>query len=194
MTEIVAIIEQYPKTSAIFIALFSGTIGWLLRNLIQLYIDSLKHKREIRTFFWKEKLLSAKKASEFYLEYINLLNLTQYQFDNLKSDNENEQEFQQNIENQIKYYTNKIKNFPHFKHHHINVFYDLINTKSPEIILRINNLNRALIETSKENIDFSEKKNQMNGIIEQIKKCYAELVEIQKDYLNQIRDDIKNYV
>ena len=97
MTEIVEIIEQYPKISATFIALFSGTIGWLLRNLTQLYIDHKKHKREVRTFFWKEKLLSAKKASEFYLEYINLLNLIQYQFDNLKSDTENEQEFIQNI-------------------------------------------------------------------------------------------------
>lgn len=194
MTEIIEIIERYPKTSAIFIALFSGAIGWLLRNLAQLYIDSLKHKREVRTFFWKEKLLSAKKASEFYLEYINLLNLIQQQFDNLKSDNENEQEFIQNVENQVQFYTNKIQNFPHFEHHHINIFYDLINTGASEISVKIYELNRNLIETSQKDIDFYQKKSQMNETLERLKKCYADLLGIQKNYLNQIRNDIKEYV
>lgn len=194
MTEILEIIEHYPKTSAIFIALFSGTIGWLLRNLTQLYIDSLNHKREVKTFFWKEKLLSAKKASEFYLEYINLLNLIQQQFDNLKSDTENEQEFIRNVENQAQFYTNKIQNFPHFEHHHINIFYDLINTSASEISVKIYELNRNLIETSQKDIDFYQKKNQMNETLEQLKKCYADLLGIQKNYLNHIRNDIKEYV
>ena len=194
MVEIIEIIEKHPKTSAIIIAIFSGTIGWLLRNLAQLYIDLHKHKREVRTFFWKEKIHSAKKASEFYLEYINFLNLLQNQFDNLKSDKDDEQEFIQNMSEQIQHYANKIKNFPHFEHHHINIFYDLINTEASDINVKLNNLNRKLTETSMKDIDFSEKRNQLNEILEEIRDCYANLLGIQKKYLNQIREDIKNYV
>ncbi len=79
--EIIELWKEYPKIGGTMIAIVSASIGWILRNIFQLIIENHKYKREIKTFFWKEKINASKKASEFYLEQLNFLNLVRHQFE-----------------------------------------------------------------------------------------------------------------
>ena len=68
---------KYWQTVLNFIfPIFCGIIGWIA-NVIW---ERSKYKREQKTYYWKEKINAGKKATEFYLEYINLLNLFRVQF------------------------------------------------------------------------------------------------------------------
>ena len=194
MTELIEILEKYPKTGATIIAIVAGTLGWVFRNIFQMIIDYLKHKKEIKAFFWKEKINSAKKASEFYLEYMNLLILAQSQFDALQSDNDDDLSIMENTISQVQFYSEKIKKFPHFEHHHINIFYDLLDTETPEISIRLNELNRELTALSVNQSDLPNKKKRANQILNQLKVGYHEIYEIQKGLLKKVRDDIKSFL
>lgn len=139
-------LKDYPGIGATAIAIVFGALGWSIRNLIQFFIDNSKYNKELKTFFWKEKLNSAKKASEFYLEHMNYINLLKHQFEIFEKGEIGHQELYENIQKEIEFYSNKLKAFPHFEHHHINIFYDFDEKRSMEINKRTFDINRELIE------------------------------------------------
>ena len=105
-------LKDYPGIGATAIAIVSGALGWFIRNLIQFFIDNSKYNKELKTFFWKEKLNSARKASEFYLEHMNYINLLKHQFEVFEKGEIGHQELYENIQKEIEFYSNKLKAFP----------------------------------------------------------------------------------
>ena len=191
-------LKDYPGIGATAIAIVSGALGWFIRNLIQFFIDNSKYNKELKTFFWKEKLNSAKKASEFYLEHMNYINLLKHQFEIFEKGEIGHQELYENIQKEIEFYSNKLKAFPHFEHHHINIFYDFDEKRSMEINKRTFDINRELIELQPKEGDTLQ---EIDTKIIEIKKRAAELKDnyeehfnIYKKYLQKVRKDLKDYL
>ena len=191
-------LKDYPGIGATAIAIVFGALGWSIRNLIQFFIDSSKYNKELKTFFWKEKLNSAKKASEFYLEHMNYINLLKHQFEVFEKGEIGHQELYENIQKEIEFYSNKLKAFPHFEHHHINIFYDFDEKRSMEINKRTFDINRELIELQPKEGDTLQ---EIDTKIIEIKKRAAELKDnyeehfnIYKKYLQKVRKDLKDYL
>ena len=191
-------LKDYPGIGATAIAIVSGALGWFIRNLIQFFIDNSKYNKELKTFFWKEKLNSARKASEFYLEHMNYINLLKHQFEVFEKGEIGHQELYENIQKEIEFYSNKLKAFPHFEHHHINIFYDFDEKRSIEINKRTFDINRELIELQPKEGDTLE---EIDIKIIEIKKRAAELKDnydehfnIYKKYLQKVRKDLKDYL
>ncbi len=191
-------LKDYPGIGATAIAIVFGALGWSIRNLIQFFIDNSKYNKELKTFFWKEKLNSAKKASEFYLEHMNYINLLKHQFEIFEKGEIGHQELYENIQKEIEFYSNKLKAFPHFEHHHINIFYDFDEKRSMEINKRTFDINRELIELQPKEGDTLQ---EIDTKIIEIKKRAAELKDnyeehfnIYKKYLQKVRKDLKDYL
>jgi hypothetical protein len=198
MEEIFNLIKEYPKAGATGIAIVSGSLGWLVNNLFQIYLERVRYKKEIRTYFWKEKLNSAKKTSEFYLEYINFLNLLRHQFEIYETVKIEHLELFDNIQNEVRFYSEKLKAFPHFEHHHINIFFDFNDTKSMVINSEISRINQQILdlkidENDKINV-IDEKVTEIKRLAKKLKDYYAELFEINKKYLDLVRKDIREFI
>jgi len=129
---------KYSQTILnIIIPMFFGFIGWIANVMW----EKSKYKREQKTYYWKEKINAGKKATEFYFEYLNLLNLIRSQFNLFKKNMIDEQSLLVEIQQrEIEFYSNKLKQFPHFEYHHINLFYDLVDDKNYQIIIENNEL------------------------------------------------------
>jgi len=190
MDPILQFIKDYSLISGA-IATTSASIGWVFRNLFEIFIENKKYNRELKTYFWKEKINASKKASEFYLEYQNLLYLLQLQIENLKSNKIEHQEFVKNIQKEVEFYTNKLKGFPHFEHHHINIFYEFDEQKSMELT----NENYKLIrDISEINPSDNNSVQITQETLNKLKKNYLKLFEIQKKYVKNVRNDISKFI
>ena len=191
MEEIAELLVRFPKTGSTLILTSLASLGWILRNLFELLIEKRKYKRELKTFFWKEKINASKKASEYYLEFLNFLNLTQIQFENFELQRIEHQDLIKNIQKEVEFYSNKLKAFPHFEHHHINIFYEFDGEKTLKITTENNQLLRELFELNSEKDNSKEKAKE---IFKKLKDNYKELFAIHKEYLKKVRKDLKDYV
>ena len=191
-------LKDYPEIGATAIAIVSGTLGWFIRNLIQFFIDNSKYNKELKTFFWKEKLNSAKKASEFYLEHMNYINLLRHQFEIFEKGEIEHQELYENIQKEIEFYSNKLKAFPHFEHHHINIFYEFDEKRSMEINKRTFDIIREIIYLQpKEGDTLQEIETKIIEIKKratELKDIYEEHFNIYKKYLKKVREDLRDYL
>lgn len=196
--DIVKLLKDYPAESATGIATIFALLGWIGRNVFQLIIEHKKYNIELKTFFWKEKINAAKKASEFYLENLNFLNLVRQQFEIYESGKTEHTELFENIEKEVKFYSEKLKAFPHFEHHHINIFYEFDENRAMEINKNTFEIHQRIYDLIPLESDSIE---QIDAKINKIKECskmlkdnYSELFEIQKKYLNKVRADIGAYL
>lgn len=196
MNELTNLIQTFPKIGGTAIAILSGTIGWFLRNLFQIIIDQYRYNKELKTFFWKEKINASKKAAEFYFEFLNLINLIIIQFELYESEKIEHQILIENIQNQVAFYQEKMKFFPHFEHHHINMFYDFDANRTIEITNKIFKINQQIAETR-----FDDANQNIDIEIEKIKRCfgeikenYIELYEIYQKHVKDVRSDLKKYL
>lgn len=180
-------LKDYPGPGALAIGAIFGTIGWIGRSIFDVIIEKKRYNRELKTYLWKEKIDASKKASEFYFEYSNFLNLARIQFENFRLQEIGHGTLIENFQKEVQFYADKLKSFPHFEHHHINIFFEFDEKKSMEITNRINATNRQIMELNPE-IDETEKAKALFKIIED---CYSELFKLQKGYTKKVRDDIK---
>ncbi len=196
--DITRLLKDYPTESATAIATVFALLGWVGRNIFQIFIENRRYSKELKTFFWKEKLNAAKKASEFYLENLNFLNLVRHQFEMYELGKANQNEFFENIEKEVKFYSEKLKAFPHFEHHHINIFYDFNENRAMEINKNTFEINQKIFELIPQELDSTEqidiKMNKIKEFSKILKDNYSELFNIQKTYLSQVRSDINNYL
>ena len=191
-------LKDYPGIGATSIAIVSGAVGWSIRNLVQFFIDKSKYNKELKTFFWKEKVNSAKKASEFYLEHMNYLNLLRHKFEIFEKGEIEHQELYDNIQKEVEFYSNKLKAFPHFEHHHINIFYHFDEKRAMEINKRTFDIQRELIDLQPKQGDNLEEVDRK--VIEikkratELKNNYEEHFKIYKKYLKEVREDLEKYL
>lgn len=185
-------LKDYPQIGAACIAIVSGALGWFFRNLIQFFVDKSKYNRELKTFFWKEKVNSAKKASEFYLEHMNFINLVVHKFELFEKGSIEYQELYDNIQKEVEFSSNKLKAFPHFEHHHINIFYAFDEKRSMEINKRTFDINRELVDLLSMDGDIPDAEVKMK--FSELKANYQELFSIYKAHLNTVRNDLKEYL
>lgn len=192
--EIAKMIKDYPTESVVVIAAFFSMIGWIGNNILQLIVDRNKQKKELKTFLWKEKINAAKKASEFYLEYLNFFNLVLNQLDLLESGKVENEQVAENINAEIQLLSGKLKAFPHFEYHHINIFYDFLESRASilskqnfEILGKIYGLDSLKITPEEFNV-------KLKMYILEFNKNFTELSDIYKGFIKQVRNDINNYL
>lgn len=191
-------LKDYPEIGTAAIAIVSGALGWYIRNMVQFFMDKLKYNKELKTFFWKEKVNAAKKASEFYLEHMNYLNLLRHQFEIYEKGEIEHQELYENIQKEVEFYSNKLKAFPHFEHHHINIFYDFDEERSMEINKETFKITQELIDlkpTEEDSIqEIDRKVSEIKKKTTKLKENYEEHFKIYKKYLKDIRKDLEDYL
>ncbi|RXR15966.1 hypothetical protein EQG63_12055 [Flavobacterium amnicola] len=194
LTEITQLVNKYPAISLAIIAALFSAIGWGCNSFYQIIIDNYKQKRELKAFLWKEKISAAKKASEFYLEYLGFINLLVNQLEALETGKDENNKVADNLEAEVQLLSTKLKAFPHFEHHHINIFYDFnekrafeINRENVEILGQMHGLGSSNLS----NEEFSIKLRQC---ITKIKNNYAELAQINGGFIVKVRNDISNYL
>ena len=91
-----------------------------------------------------------------------------------------------------------MKAFPHFEHHHINIFYDFDEKRAMEINKRTFDIQAELIDLQPKEGDRPE---ELDRKVSEIKKRAAELKDnydehfkIYKVYLKKIREDLEDYI
>ncbi|TDE04817.1 hypothetical protein [Flavobacterium sandaracinum] len=180
---------KYSQTVLNFIIpIFCGAIGWIA-NVIW---EKSKYKREQKTYYWKEKINAGKKATEFYLEYINLLNLIRLQFKLYKDNVIEGDNLLINIQQEnVEFCSQKLKHFPHYEYHHINLFYELIEdnnfkivSDNSEILQKINKINQS------KNI----RDNEINELFGKMEDNYEKLHSNVLLNLKKIQKDLENEV
>lgn len=183
-------LRDYPGPGGLAIGAIFGAIGWIGKSIFDVVLENKRYKRELKTFLWKEKINASKKASEFYLEYANFLNLTRIQFESFRLGKIEREFLIENFKKEVAFYADKLKSFPHFEHHHINIFYEFDEEKAMKISNKINATNRKILELDSES-DNTKKASRLFKILED---SYTELFDLQKGYTKRIREDLKGYV
>ena len=183
-------LKEYPSIGGLAIGAIFGATGWIGRSFFDVVLEKKLYKRELKTFLWKEKINASKKASEFYLEYANFLNLARIQFESFRLGKIEHEALIENFQKEVAFYAEKLKSFPHFEHHHINIFYEFDENRAMEINNKINATNRDILELNPES-DNTEKASELFKILED---SYTELFDLQKGHTKRIREDLKDYV
>lgn len=194
ITEVTEMIKHYPTVSLAVIAAAFSMIGWIGNNIFQVIIDRYKQQKELKNFLWKEKINAAKKASEFFLEYLGFINLLRNQFEAIEFGKDENDQVAADLNFDIQLLSNKLKEFPHFEYHHINIFYDFnesrafeITNENFEILARIHGLKS--FNLPKEEFDI-----QLKDCATKFKNNYAELAKIYGGFIARVRNDIANYL
>lgn len=190
MNSLQCFLQEYPFIGGTAIASVSASLGWILRNFFDIFVENQRYKREQRTYFWKEKIKASKKASEFYLEYANFLNLARIQFESFRLGKIEHESLIENFKREVAFYADKLKSFPHFEHHHINIFYEFDEKRAMEISNKINATNREILELDSE----SDNAEKASGLFKILEDSYTELFDLQKEYTKRIRDNLSDYV
>ena len=192
------LLVEYPKMGALLIATISSVLGYSLKTSIEYFLSLRKKKAELRELFWKEKIQSAKKASEFYYEHLSFLNLLSQNIDNEINEKEYSEALATSFQKQIVKLSEKTTNPSHYEHHHIHIFYDfdetelnLLNKKSFEIIQDLETI--EILETdSSEQIE--KKLNDAKEYQKNLKSNHEKSMKIYRRYLKHIREDIRKFV
>lgn len=179
--EFLKFIKDYPSISALGISLISGGFGFIFKY----FIDNRNFKKELKAFLWKEKINSAKKASEFYIQEISNIVLM---IEMLRLIENNGYLTDETRENYKKAHE-RLVNFPHFEHHHINVFYNFGEFNDSEILKRtlylIGEIDRCIIGNNNEDIVPKIRELRLN---------YENLINILNSRISVIRNDITNII
>ena len=124
-------LKYFQTEFSLIFPILCGAVGWFA-NVIW---ENSKFKREQKTYYWKEKIDAGKKATEFYLEFLNLLNVYRLQFKLYQDSIIDGESLLVNIQQkESEFFEQKLKQFPHFEYHHINLFYDLIDDENYQIV------------------------------------------------------------
>jgi hypothetical protein len=124
-------VKYFQTEFSLIFPILCGAVGWFA-NVIW---ENSKYKREQKTYYWKEKIDAGKKATEFYLEFLNLLNVYRLQFKLYQDSIIDGESLLVNIQQkESEFLEQKLKQFPHFEYHHINLFYDLIDDENYQIV------------------------------------------------------------
>jgi DNA-binding ferritin-like protein (Dps family) len=129
---------------------------------------------------------------------MNYLNLLRHQFETFEKGEIEHQELYENIQKEVEFYSKKLKSFPHFEHHHINIFYEFNEDRSMEINKETFDINRELMELQPKDGDSLEEINRKVGEIKnraaKLKSNYEEHFNIYKKYLKEVREDLEEYL
>lgn len=182
--------QEDITTGIDYISVFLGSaFGAGLISLIAIvlnnYFGSLHYKKDLKTFLWKEKIEAAKKASEYYLEFLNYINLLIVHLELLSDDDIGVSD----LGKELIFYENKMKSKTTLDHHHINIFYDLISNESSELTIKIQkSIHKLTLISESDNLDLTKE------IIEELKECYSELLNLYKKQIGNVRESIRKYI
>lgn len=185
------LLEETEKTTQILTTILGGAVGAgvfsLIALLINNYFGNKRYKKELKTFLWKEKIEASKKASEFYLEYMNFINTSITHFEILNAD----KNLVSGLEEAIELHGKKLSNFTNFNHHHINVFIDLFDDEIEDKSLSIS-INLMKIRNLSSQNKLTE--NVFKGLIDVIKSDYKEVLDFHKNKFSEVRNKINEFI
>ena len=177
------------NTNPFWFSLLGGAFGAGIISLIAIilnnYYDKIKYEKEVKTFLWKEKIEASKKASEFYYEFLNYINIVIVHLE-LLSDKDIGYS---NLTDKIVLFEEKLNKINSYDYHHVNIFYDLTNENTKDLTLKINK-NFHKIGLLKED----SKNSEIKILIKDIKSSYSELEASYHRQIRIVRSNINNYI
>lgn len=150
---------------------------------------------ELQELFWKEKIQSAKKASEYYLFHMGFISLTAEQYEIFEENNSGAEELLKSTQEIIDNYKRRLLDFPHFEHYHVNLFYDLDESHADEIVRDNYKCFQNIGNIHFYNDDTLEQHNQKVDIMKTnyrtLVNNHKKIIAIYHGYIKTIREDIK---
>ena len=193
--EIFKFLKDYPEIGAIAIATVSGAIGFFVRSIVSYYTEKSKKQLELKEVFWKEKIQASKKASEYYLHHMSFISLTADRYEMLENNKPENKELIKSTEKIIEIYKNRLLEFPHFEHHHINLFYDFDGTKTSEIVKEdykcFQNIGAIEFYPNDTLEIINHKLEKLSENFKILKINSNKINDIYKGHLSTIREDLK---
>ncbi|XRE42158.1 hypothetical protein ACIVBQ_000362 [Tenacibaculum discolor] len=188
-------IEDYPQIATLIIATFFTSMGFIIKSLIDFFIEQKKKKTELRAIFWQEKMTAAKKASEHYNEVISAYELMEPMFDVILNGKETPPNLIESLQDSLNKINIRINEPKSFEHHHINIFYKFnereLKEKGIEIIFLTQELHKYLNKgTDLSDDDFKE----LYLIMTNIKNNIKQVSKTYKSFMDQIRNELKIYI
>lgn len=191
-------LQDYTPVAIALITLFAGGVGYVIREIVGNVYSKKKEARELKAFLWKEKIQAAKKASEFYYEQLNYLELAHQQLKMEESEDEIHPELARNISDTLESYRVKVQSFPHQEYHHINMFYDLDDLKVRALASKLFDLNIEISNIKFLDIDSDNENEEKFALFKsktsQLRQIHLELIDFYKAAIKNVRDDINAYL
>ena len=197
MDFIYKILSEYPQFGTLFIASTSGAIGFIVKTIIDAFLESKKYKKEIKKVYWIERISAAKKAAEYYYDHLELIGLMIHKID-LVLNHDEPSSLEEIMQSTIENLSQRTVNPSSFEHHHIHMFYsfdseifDRLNSESFDLIKNLGKF-KFLESDSTENIQ--KKLNVMKSILLELKTNHQSKRDLYKSYLNRINADLAKFV
>ncbi|MFI1770238.1 hypothetical protein [Thalassobellus citreus] len=188
-------IKEYPEIGTLCVATIFTALGFIFKSLIDFLLEKRRKKAELREAFWKEKIMAAKKASEYYFEQLSFYELTLQNLDLTLNEKRTPNGLRESIVKSIDNISERINNPSSFEHHHINIFYDLNQKQLKDKVLNIiselqdihNFMEQETVLTDDEFKELYMTTREMRNNIEGISLIY-------RQFLDLIREDLKSNV
>lgn len=190
--EILNVLKEFPQS---WLILISGIFGFFAKTIVDYFIGKSKKRIDLQELYWKEKIDSAKKASEYYLSHVSFFSLTADKYEIIEENRDGSENLIKDTEELIVGYQKRLLEFPHFEHYHVNLFYDFDESESTKLIKEnygyIQNIHSINPKANDEDSVFEKKWLLIRENFGNLKNNNRKLIQIYKGYLKIIRDDIK---
>lgn len=190
------LLQENSEVATFLIATSFTAIGFVLKTLIDTFLENRKYKKEVKKQFWTEKLEAAKKTSEFYYEHLELIDLMIHQID-IQLEQGFSGALHESIQSTIKKLSERNANPKSFEHHHIHMFYDMdtevfdnLNTESFVVVQQMENI--EFLESDKP-AEIDKKLDEVKRLLADLKTKHEKKKSTYKSYLRKIREDIKGF-
>lgn len=193
--EIFKFLKDYPEIGTLAIATIFSALGFFGQSIMNFFLEKSKKKVEFRELLWKEKIQSAKKASEYYKLHMGFISLTAEQYEMYEENNSGAEELIKSTQVIIDNYKKKLLDFPHFEHYHISLFYDLDESYADEIVKDNYRCFQSIGSVNFDVTDSEEELDSKMNVLKEnfgiLKENHKKIIDIYNGYIKMIREDIK---
>ena len=182
------------KISDLLIILIPGILGYLIKY----FQENINHKRDIKTFLWKEKISAAKNCIEYLNTKLQREYLLKFHFENQYTKSITEENSSFEISKSLSELDNILSDFPQKNYHHAELFYDFPDDNSYEIsqniAKQINNIQAINFDKITNENEFLEKYNLYKSFLVKLIKGHDNSISIIENQIEIMKSEISNHI
>ena len=187
-------LQDYTPVAIALVTLTAGGFGYILREIIGNIYSKKKEARDLKAFLWKEKIQAAKKASEFYYQQLNFLELAYQQTKLDEPQQELHKDLIQSINNDLESLRQKIYDFSHYEYHHIQIFYEIDGEIPRKLVSKLFDIGIKLSDKETAELDIVDLTDLIKDSTKQRREILTGLIDFYKSAIKLVRDDINTYL
>ncbi len=196
MKSIFDALKENLEVTMFFLATTFTAAGFIIKTIIDTFLENKRYRKEIKKAYWTEKLEAAKKTSEFYYEQLELLGLMIHQID-IQIKRGIVGPLSESTQSIIEKLAERTLNPKTLEHHHIHMFYEIdttffdkLNTESYSIFQEMEGLDFK--DSDSEEV-FNKKLKKYKELLLKMKTKHEEKKSKYKEHLEEIRNDLNKF-